>query len=111
MPTRGDAAWHAVTITMVSPERTITEPSACLASLPVSMLIVRAPMVMSRRCAVGIMGKSKEESRDSKGESRRPSAAGAPPDDVEIWLLADAELLDELRVAIRVLTLEVVQEP
>ena len=37
MPSRGLAAWQAVTSTIVSPMRTMTEPSACLASLPVSM--------------------------------------------------------------------------
>ena len=37
MPTRALAAWQAVTMTMVSPQRTMTAPSACLASLPVSI--------------------------------------------------------------------------
>ena len=37
MPSRGDAAWQAVTSTIVSPWRTMTAPSACLASLPVSI--------------------------------------------------------------------------
>ena len=37
MPSRGLEAWQAVTSTIVSPMRTTTEPSACLASLPVSM--------------------------------------------------------------------------
>ena len=36
MPSRGFAAAQAVTRTMVSPERTTTAPSACLASRPVS---------------------------------------------------------------------------
>src|SRR6185436_5136457 len=36
MPSRGDGARHAVTRTTESPKRTITEPPACLASLPVS---------------------------------------------------------------------------
>ncbi len=49
MPTRGLAAWQAVTITIVSPERTMTAPSACLASLPVSIDTVRVPTGMSRR--------------------------------------------------------------
>ncbi len=37
MPSRGDAAWQAVTRTIVSPWRTMTAPSACFASLPVSI--------------------------------------------------------------------------
>ncbi len=48
MPTRAVDAWQAVTITIVSPERTTTAPSACLASLPVSIDTVRVPTVMSR---------------------------------------------------------------
>ena len=36
MPSRGFAEWQAVTRTTESPKRTMTEPSACLASLPVS---------------------------------------------------------------------------
>ena len=48
MPTRGVRAWQAVTITIVSPERTMTLPSACLASFPVSIDSVRLPSVTSR---------------------------------------------------------------
>ena len=40
MPSRGLAARQAVTSTTESPYRTMTAPSACLASLPVSMVMV-----------------------------------------------------------------------
>ena len=50
MPSRGLAAAQAVTRTMVSPERTTTEPSACLASRPVSIEIVVPPTEISRVC-------------------------------------------------------------
>ena len=38
MPSRALAARQAVTSTTESPKRTMTEPPACLASLPVSKL-------------------------------------------------------------------------
>ena len=50
MPSRGFAAAQAVTRTIVSPERTTTAPSACLASRPVSIESVCRPMVMLRVC-------------------------------------------------------------
>ncbi len=50
MPSRGFAAAHAVTRTIVSPERTTTAPSACLASRPVSIEMVWLPTVMFRVC-------------------------------------------------------------
>ena len=50
MPSRGLAAAQAVTSTIVSPERTTTAPSACLASRPVSIDMVCRPMVMLRVC-------------------------------------------------------------
>ncbi len=49
MPSRAFAARQAVTRTTVSPERTMTEPWACLASLPVSRVMVRDPIRISRR--------------------------------------------------------------
>src|ERR1700722_2287879 len=48
MPSRGLAARHAVTSTTESPNRTMTEPPACLASLPVSKRSVWWPMRISR---------------------------------------------------------------
>src|SRR5580658_9924458 len=120
MPTRAVEAWHAVTITIVSPDRTITDPSACFASLPVSMLRVRAPIVRSRRCAVGIIRSgTKAEPRGQRDASERvagrsdvwrPSAAGASPY-LGIRLLADAEFLNQVSVSIQVLSLQVVEEP
>ncbi len=50
MPSRGLAAAQAVTSTIVSPERTTTAPSACLAIRPVSIENVCRPMVMLRVC-------------------------------------------------------------
>jgi hypothetical protein len=50
MPSRGLPAWQAVTSTMVSPIRTITEPSACLAHLPVSIVSERPPSEISLLC-------------------------------------------------------------
>jgi hypothetical protein len=52
---RGLAAREAATSTIVSPERTITEPCACLASLPVSIEMVREPTRTSRRCRFHIV--------------------------------------------------------
>ena len=52
MPSRGLAAAQAVTSTMVSPERTMTAPSACLARRPVSIDRVCLPTVMLRVCIV-----------------------------------------------------------
>src|SRR5262245_43820482 len=52
MPSRGLGAAHAVTSTMVSPERTMTEPSACLARRPVSIDRACLPMLMLRVCIV-----------------------------------------------------------
>ena len=46
MPSRGFAARQAVTRTTESPKRTMTEPCACLASLPVSSVRVFWPMVI-----------------------------------------------------------------
>ena len=46
----GLAEWHAVTSTTESPRRTMTEPCACLASLPVSKRRVFCPTEISRVC-------------------------------------------------------------
>src|SRR4030095_11248648 len=86
MPSRGVAARHAVTSTTVSPDRTMTEPSACLASLPVSSVIVRAPIWVWRFCKLTLC------IRVSGG------------------LLADAETADQFRVPFRILALEVIEQ-
>src|SRR5215471_14698104 len=110
MPTRGFAAWHAVTMTIVSPERTMTAPSACLASLPVSMEIERWPSAIVRRCAVGMMDMGTQVrisfSTERRGACPRPAPAG-----ITGVLLADAKLADELAVSIGVLALQVVEQP
>src|SRR5262245_51914744 len=86
MPSRGFAACDALTRTMVSPERTTTEPCACLASLPVSIKKVHDPILTSRLWRLTLC--------------------------IEISkaLLADAKTLDQLGVPIRVFALEVVQQ-
>src|SRR5687768_7812646 len=71
---------------MVSPERTITEPSACFASLPVSMDSVREPIRISRLCRFTLCI------------------------EVASGLLADAEPLDQLCVAFRILALYVIEQ-
>ena len=48
MPSRGLPERHAVTSTTESPDRTMTEPPACLASLPVSNLMELWPTETSR---------------------------------------------------------------
>jgi hypothetical protein len=50
MPSLGFAAAQAVTRTIVSPERTTTAPSACLARRPVSIEMVCVPTEMFRVC-------------------------------------------------------------
>ena len=50
MPSRGLPEWQAVTSTIVSPIRTITEPCACLAHLPVSIVRERPPNEISLLC-------------------------------------------------------------
>src|SRR4029453_18059859 len=102
MPTRALAAWHAVTSTMVSPDRTITAPSACLASLPVSIETVRDPPEMSRRGVVGI----KAGVRDG-GRAGRPAP---PPVRGLRQLLTNVQFFDELCVPVQILPLEVIQQ-
>src|SRR5688572_16733963 len=65
----------------------MTEPSACFASLPVSSVIVRDPIWISRFCKFTLC------IRVSGG------------------LLADAETADQFRVSFRVLAFEVVEQP
>ena len=86
MPSRGLEAWHAVTRTIVSPMRTMTEPSACLARRPVSIDRVWEPRDRSRLCILSC-------------------AFWMGPE-----LLADAEALDHLSVTIGVLALQIVEQ-
>src|SRR5215212_3363456 len=86
MPSRAFVAWHAVTSTTESPYRTMTEPSACFASLPVSNVSVLSPRVSSRVVIV----------ESFNGKSR---------------LFADVQALDQVGVALGVLDFEVVEEP
>src|SRR5688572_30022041 len=72
---------------MVSPERTMTAPSACLASLPVSMEIVRDPIWTSRFCRLTLCMCT-----------------------FEMKLLANAEAADQFRVALGVLALQIVEQ-
>src|SRR5574341_2369388 len=78
---------------MVSPNLTRTAPSACLASLPVSMDRVREPSRSSRVCMVFI----------SFQVAGRPGGCG-------FRLLADTQPVDQLGVPFRVLALEVIQQ-
>src|SRR6478735_6262559 len=83
---------------MVSPERTMTAPSACLASLPVSMEMERDPTRISRFCRFTLCIALVE-----------PSFTGTASR--ILGLLADAETTDQIRVAFRVLALEIVEQP
>src|SRR5262245_13083609 len=91
MPSRAVGAAQAVTSTMVSPARTITEPSACFASRPVSIdsdlfwpkVMLRVCIVLSLILAMPVL---------------RPV------------LLPDPEPADQLGVPIGVLALQVVQQ-
>src|SRR6478736_5297899 len=87
MFSRGLAARQAVTSTTESPKRTRTAPSACLASLPVSKERVLEPICSSRVCI----------KRPGNSEGR--------------VLLADSELADQVRIALRVLLLHIVEQP
>src|SRR5215510_6341231 len=53
---RGCAEPAAVTSTMLSPQRTTTEPAACLAHFPVSMMISLPPtMAVSRTNGIRVL--------------------------------------------------------
>src|SRR5688572_2157406 len=80
---------------MVSPDRTSTAPSACLASLPVSMEIVRGPIRTSRFCKLTLCM--------CTFVIRRPMKT-------PYVLLADTEAADQLRIAIGVLALQVIEQ-
>src|SRR5450631_953336 len=113
MPTRSPAARQAVTSTTESPMRTMTEPAACLASLPVSNLMILSPMATSRvvissRGSQGSLGSL--GSRGSEGSRRLPSPRGSLANLVNpvhlvnpVNLFADVQSLDQVGVTLRVL--------
>src|SRR5262245_7072739 len=118
-PSRGSIRPIAVARTMVSPERTITAPSACLASLPVSKLISWSPTVVetrvSRSVAIAIYSSSVllgGRWRFGSAPPLRGARANVhPPRGFASSLAPEAELLDQRAVGLEVLALEVVQEP
>src|SRR6266542_4053632 len=113
MPSRGVAAVQAVTRTIVSPDRTMTDPSACLARRPVSIEMVCPPTEISRVCMSVFLSMSCASFQKGSGLKAQGSEALSPP---EPWvlspepLLADAQALDQFRIPIRVLPLQVVQQ-
>src|SRR5688500_5026739 len=121
MPSRAVAAMQAVTRTMVSPERTTTEPSACLASRPVSIEIFCRPTEISRVCisvflclrvrrlafgsGLGVRLRDAHPT-EARSLSPKPQAQSLSLS----LLLANAQAADEFRVTIRVLPFEVVEQ-
>ncbi len=107
MPSRGLAARHAVTRTTESPDRTTTEPPACLASFPVSMVMVRLPRVMER---VRMFIKFKEKTEKLKGKLKsRTTEALLPSAFFLLTSFPDVQALDEIRIALRILGPEIVE--
>src|SRR4030095_15212199 len=121
MPSRGVAVVQAVTRTMVSPDRTITAPSACLARRPVSIESVCLPAEISRVCMSVFLFLSFElrqllavrlfgfRARDSRLRPPGDGARGLTPAATR-RLLPNTEPLDQLGVAIRIFALQVVQQ-
>ena len=117
MPSRGLGAVQAVTRTIVSPDRTMTEPSACLARRPVSIEMV-LPAYGNFTCMhvclsivelrqlpmVRLMRLGLEAATPGTLASRKPEPAATSR------LLPDTEALDQLGVAIRILAFQVVQQ-
>src|SRR5690606_24244243 len=87
----------------------MTAPSACLASLPVSIEIVRLPIVTSRFCVVGIMGTWKLWGNPV--QSRRGPRRSTPEPSLWEWLLPDTQSANQIRVPVGILPLEVVEQP
>src|SRR5216117_2395228 len=79
----------------------MTDPPACLASLPVSSLSVWWPIVSSRVCMDVRLVVSYWQGRRAGVAGR---GSGTPR------LLPDVEPLDEIRVSLRVFALEVVEQ-
>src|SRR3954468_14169600 len=115
-PSRGSIRPIAVASTMVSPERTSTAPSACLASLPVSKLSSWSPTVVETRVsgsvaiAIYVLRPSAEGGGLSQLQPRLGLAQTSTPC-IYLRLAPEAELLNQRAVGLDVLALEVVQEP
>ena len=85
---RGCAEPAAVTSTMLSPQRMTTEPLACLAHLPVSMVISLPPtMAVSRTNAIDVSFRLKSR--------RRPLVSWPEPSVQSLELLRGARLNDQ----------------
>src|SRR6476620_5981002 len=113
MPSRGFAAAWAVTRTMVSPERTTTAPSACLARRPVSIDSVCRPIVMLRVCMCASFaeeGRPERQPGDIRNETVRANSGAGRPALLMSVLLADAQTPDQLGIAVGILALQVVEE-
>src|SRR3989440_7741220 len=115
-PSRGSIRPCAVASTIVSPERTTTEPSACFASLPVSNVISRPPTVTLtsalRSVAIAISCPplcfcGRVGTRVSVGERR---SLESPPSLVTTGLPAQPQFLDQCSVPLEVVLLQVRQE-
>src|SRR2546423_6282126 len=114
-PSRGSCRPCAVASSMVSPERTTTAPSACLASFPVSNVISLPPMVTSTfdwRCvATAISPPLPVREGGGLSQPRHTGLAQTPPSGVDVELSPEAQLLDEGSIALEIVLLEIVQEP
>src|SRR5215831_9705860 len=127
-PSRGSIRPCAVASTIVSPDRTTTAPSACFASLPVSKLISRPPIVTltsaRRSVAIAICLFLHSASREWGLESAsRPALARIstlsflpsrarlePGSGVRFRLPPQPQFLDQCPVPLQVVLLEIVQE-
>src|SRR5689334_9444080 len=115
-PSRVSIRPWAVASTIVSPERTSTAPSACLASLPVSKTISSSPTVTETEmgCSVAILMLSSTLLRLGEWRFESAPAAVAPrlaqTSTLHSFLPPEAELLDQSAIALDVPALEVVQQ-
>src|SRR5262245_17987569 len=90
----------------------MTEPPACLASLPVSNRRV-LPLIVSSRVVIKKSLKSEVEV-EVEGRSREgvcPCRLQTSDFRLPIFLLSDVQPLDEIGVPLRVLCLEIVEQP
>src|SRR4051812_40001161 len=128
-PSRGSIRPCAVASTIVSPDRTMTAPSACFASLPVSKVISRPPTVTLtcawRSVAIAIclfLHSAFSESGDSSQRRGRRSLESPPSRFIAlsrarlqpglgVHLSAQPQFLDQCPIPLQVVLLEVVQEP
>src|SRR5215212_3842665 len=116
-PSRASIRPCAVASTIVSPDRTTTAPSACLASFPVSNVSSRPPISTEteawRSVAIAICFLH-SPIREDGGLSQRLGGARSnfhPLFRPERRLPAEPQLLDEGSVSLEVCPLQVVQEP